>query len=163
MLFSAYWERWLRTVGCVLQPASQAWAAQPRALLPWKAQVDFTRHFGSVRPAGWMRGGTRGCSQLPGQHPVGDEEQLFVTSCEAQPPLLDSAAEGRGWTDCRSPPHLDMDKRGMCGSGVARSRIMPRPREVLTPAPPASSAQLGSPGRYGARWQVWGECCSSSS
>lgn len=112
-----------------------------------------------------MRGGRRRCSRTPNWHLVGDEERLFVISSEAWQPLLDSTAEGHGWTDRRSPPHLDMDKRGTRSSGVARSGI-PRPWVVLAPARPASCARLGSLGRYGARSQgtaVRGDHCSSSS
>ncbi|KAM6242894.1 LOW QUALITY PROTEIN: rho GTPase-activating protein 40 [Spheniscus humboldti] len=91
-----------------------------------------------------MRGGRRRCSRTPNRHLVGDEERLFVISSEAWQPLL-VTAEGHGWTDCRSPPHLDMDKRGTRSSGVARSGI-PRPWVVLAPARPASCARLGSLG-----------------
>ncbi|XP_076208254.1 rho GTPase-activating protein 40 isoform X1 [Aptenodytes patagonicus] len=92
-----------------------------------------------------MRGGRRRCSRTPNRHLVGDEERLFVISSEAWQPLLDSTAEEHGWTDRRSPPHLDMDKRGTRSSGVARSGI-PRPWVVLAPARPASCARLGSLG-----------------
>ncbi|KAM9284887.1 rho GTPase-activating protein 40 [Morus bassanus] len=92
-----------------------------------------------------MWGGRRGCSQTPSRHLVGDEEQLFVISGEARQLLLNSTAEGHGWTDCCSPPHLDMDKRGTHGSGVARSGI-PKPWVVLAPAQPASCTRLGSLG-----------------
>ncbi|XP_051658977.1 rho GTPase-activating protein 40 isoform X2 [Manacus candei] len=50
-------------------------------------------------------------------------------------------SEEHGWTDCRPPPHLDMDKRGTCGSWMARSGI-PRPRVVLAPARAGSCAQV---------------------
>ncbi|XP_027746649.1 rho GTPase-activating protein 40 [Empidonax traillii] len=51
--------------------------------------------------------------------------------------------EEHRWTDCRPPPHLDMDKRGTCGSWMARSGI-PRPRVVLAPARADSRAQVPS-------------------
>lgn len=112
-----------------------------------------------------MWGGRRGCSRAPSRLLVGDEEQLFMISGKAQQPLLNLAAEGHGWTDGRSPPRLDMDKRGTRGSGVARSGV-PRPRAVLAPAQPPSCARPGSLSRYGARSRgtaVRGDRCSSSS
>lgn len=102
----------------------------------------FTVAPAQVRPGGWMWGGRRGCSQPPDRHLAGDEEQRFVISHEVRQPLLGSTVEGHRWTDHLSPPRLAMDKRGTCGSRVARSGI-PRPRVVLEPAGCARLCSLG--------------------
>lgn len=67
LLFSACSERWMLPVGCVLQPASQAWVVQPWALLPWRRK--------------WIY--RRSCSSPPRGVDVGREERMLTATRSA--------------------------------------------------------------------------------